>query len=835
MKVSINTVRQLIDFDLPPVDELMALVNAQLGGVEEVIEYGKEYDGATIVKVVSCEDHPNADRLHICRVDDGGANKDAQRGEDGLVQVVCGAPNVHANMYAVWLPPKATVPATASDAEPFVLDVREIRGQVSNGMLASLKELAISDNHEGITDLQSTDLPLSLQGRTLQELVGEPFARVFGLNDTVFDIENKMFTHRPDCFGVLGVAREIAGIQQKAFKSPDWYTEVPEFPRLQGDPLHVEVSNNATEKVPRFMAMALSGAEVKPSPLWLQIELKLLGGKSINNIVDATNYVMLLTGQPLHAYDYDKLRGHKLGVRLSKKGEMAQLLNGKTYTLEDGEIVIVDSEGIVGLGGIMGGGNSEVSAETKNIVLEAATFDMYTIRKTSMRHGLFTDAVTRFNKGQSPLQVSSAMRLAIASITDTAGGQVASDVFDEKDDASVAPKKPVEVTKTFINERLGLNLAANNMKALLENVECTVDVWDDSLKVHLPFWRMDVEDPEDVVEEVGRLYGFDKLPQELPKRTISAPRLHSMYELKQSLRKALSSFGANEALTYSFVHEKTLQKAGQDKQKAFSLTNALSPELQYYRLSVLPSLLEKVHPNIKAGHNEFVLFEIGRGHSKDTMDEDGLPAEVPMLDAVYASKQEKSGAAYYHMRKQVSQLAIKLGFSVRFAPVKNQDSITAPFAPGRSATIVSSKGEVLGIVGELKQSVLKAFKLPTYTAALSLNLVEVEDALAKTQITYAPLSKFPSVSRDISIEVPAETTYEAAFDTVFKALLADMTLSVTLSPLSIYQDSKNKAKKTITLRLKLTSQDKTLSGEEVAEIVTAIGNVAQQSIQAKIV
>jgi phenylalanyl-tRNA synthetase beta chain len=245
---------------------------------------------------------------------------------------------------------------------------------------------------------------------------GASFAKVYGLDDTIIDIENKMFTHRPDLFGQLGVAREIAGSLGHQFTSPEWYLSAPEFEVVEG--LELEVFNEAIEKVPRFMAVAMKDIEVKQSPLWLQCALVAMGSKPINNIVDVTNYIMLLTAQPVHAYDYDKLRGRKLGVRMAANGEKADLLNGKTYELTEDDIVIVDGEGVGGLGGIMGGGNSEVSADTKNIVLEVANFDMYTVRKSSMRHGVFTDALTRFNKGQSPLQNDRVLHLLMMSIKD---------------------------------------------------------------------------------------------------------------------------------------------------------------------------------------------------------------------------------------------------------------------------------------------------------------------------------------------------------------------------------------------------------------------------------
>ena len=304
MKVSLNTVKKYAGLELPTVEELVARINAQLGGVEEVIDLSAKYKDAKIVKVVECEKHANADKLSVCKIDAG-------TGE--LIQVVCGAPNVHADMWAIWLPPNSTVPSSFDDNEPFVLGARELRGVMSSGMLASAKELAIGDDHSGIIEITDTDVP---EGKALRE--GASFAEVFGLDDTIIDIENKMFTHRPDLFGQLGVAREIAAIVQDPptsdvsdlgdendtrYVNPDWYWQVAEFTGAKG--LALDVFNDTPESVPRFMAVAMNNVTVGPSPLWLQCELVRWGSKSINNVVDMTNYIMLLTSQPTHAYDYD--------------------------------------------------------------------------------------------------------------------------------------------------------------------------------------------------------------------------------------------------------------------------------------------------------------------------------------------------------------------------------------------------------------------------------------------------------------------------------------------------------------------------------------------------
>lgn len=828
MKVSLNTVKQFIDFELPPVDELVKRINKQLGGVEEVIDLGAKYKDAVIVKVIEAEKHPNADKLSVTKIDDGGVVADVPRDENGLVQVVCGAPNVQAGMFAVWLPPNSTVPASFDDAEPFVLGARELRGVLSQGMLAAADELAIGSDHEGIIEIN----PDEWKPNDVEIKSGASFAKAYGLDDRVIDIENKMFTHRPDLFGQLGVAREIAGILGHKFTSPKWYLNSPEFEASEG--LELDVFNEAGEKVPRVMFVAMKNVDIKPSPLWLQTALVAMGSKPINNIVDVTNYVMLLTAQPTHAYDYDKLRGHKIGARMAKKGEKITLLNDKTYELTEDDIVIADGEGAIGLGGIMGGGDSEVDETTKNIVLEVATFDMYAVRKSSMRHGVFTDALTRFNKGQSPLQNDHIMNLLLMSIKDVSSAEQASEVFDEKlahDELNAA----VSVSQDFINDRLGLKLATNETKALLENVEMRVD---GEFDVTSPFWRTDIELPEDIVEEVGRLYGYDKLPRELPARSAKATPKNAARELKQKIRESLARAGASEVLTYSFVHENLMKKAEQDASQAFQLSNALSPDLQYYRLSVLPSLLDKVHANIKAGFDEFTLFEIGKGHNKKyhADDDEGLPSELEFVDAVYASKTPRSGAAFYRLRRQIDQLARDLGLGELV--YKSIDEVldypvTAPFDQTRSALVETQGGEFIGMIGELKISVGSAFKLPEYTAAATLDFHGLAEACQKRSRGYRPLSKYPSVSQDVSFKVDGDVNYSELLSVVEESLATfRKQWSVELIPVTVYQSEDDMVTKTITMRFTVTSHDTTLRDSDVAPLVDAVVEAAGSALGA---
>jgi phenylalanyl-tRNA synthetase beta chain len=833
MKLSLNSIRDMnkrygcADNVLAiGVDELVKKIGTQLGAVEEVIKLGDRYQGIVIAEIVACGPHPNADKLQVCTINDGGVTKGLDRDAEGNVQVVCGAPNARLGITVAWLPPGSTVPETF-DKEPFVLEARELRGVVSNGMLASPRELGLGDNHDGILEIGKGYAP------------GTDFAEAFGLkDDVVLDIENKMFTHRPDCFGFLGVSRELAGIQGLAFKSPEWYQLQPAFPLAEGDQLALQIRNELPELVPRFSVIAMSNITIEPSPLWLQIELAKLGQKSINNVVDYTNFFMQETGQPLHAYDYDKVKqlsdgdGVTMVVRHPQKGEDIALLNGKTIEPRAEAIMIASDRALIGVGGVMGGSDTEVDANTKNIILECGTFNMYSIRRTSMAHGLFTDAVTRFNKGQSPLQNLAVLAKIVNEIKQYVGGKVASELVDDKHfDDKISVHPPVAISKDFINARLGLELGDKEITELLTNVEFIVAASDDQLTVTAPFWRTDIELPEDVVEEVGRLYGYDHLPLVLPRRDITPTVQDPLLTLRANIRARLAKAGANEVLTYSFVHGNLLQKVGQDAKKAFQISNALSPDLQYYRLSLLPSLLDKVHANIKAGYDQFALFELGKSHQIDQLDDNDLPFEFERTALVFAAadKLKKTGAAYYEAREY---LLAASGIRFDFKPLTANDkqALTTMFNPDRAALVIlPNSDDVVGVIGEFKPAVSRALKLPAYCAGFEVDTVLLGEAMA-AQHGYVALPRFPKVSQDITLKVPATLAYQELFSFVWRQIekLQPADSLPTLQPLDIYQKADDTEHKQITLRLTLSNYSRTLTDKEVTKLLDAVTTAAAQ-------
>ena len=846
MKVSVNWVRDLNDkygcaADPMPdgIDKLVEKIGAQLGAVEEVINLGEKYEGIVVVKVVKCQKHPNADKLSVCLVNDGKAVKNVKRDKDGLVEIVCGAPNARAGMLAAWIPPGNTVPATV-DKDPFVIEAREIRGVVSNGMLASPKELELGDSHEGLLVIDEDVKP------------GTPLTEVYKLDDYIIDIENKMFTHRPDLFGILGVARELAGIQGHKFKSPKWYDPMLPAPKPNGPETHkITFKNEVPKLVPAFCAIAIKEVKIAASPIWLQTYLSRVGIKPINNIVDITNFVMYETAQPIHAYDYDKTlalqrpaasgqRTVKLGARLSRKGEELLLIGGKKLKLEAGAVLITGGDKPIGLGGVMGGAETEVDENTKNIILECANFDMNITRKTAMAYGLFTDAATRFTKAQSLMQNVPVISKAVSDVTNIAGGRAASKLISG---SSVAAAESVVRTKLdFINSRLGLSLSAAKIETLLTNVEFRVSIEDQKILLIAPFWRTDIEIPEDVVEEAGRLYGYDHLPLSLPARDLTPPKLNSRIVLKAKIRGILSAGGANEVLTYSFTNEKLLANTGQDKKDAYHVRNALSPDLQYYRLSLTPSLLEKVHPNIKSGFDKFVLYEIGTAHVKGVLDEEKLPRELERLALVLANRDtdKLAGAPFFAAKKQLDYLLNMLSISeIAHEPITKVTSLNkewqvaaATFESKRLAAVYSGK-TFIGLVGEPSQRARQALKLPAATAHAEIDF-NVLLELSESASNYQPLNRYPALEQDLCLRTSTKFSYAELTNFLnqqFTAAAKQAGYNYQLEPLDIYQ--KKKDYKQTTWRITLSHPERTLTTEEANKLLDEIARKAKETLGAE--
>ena len=787
MLISLNWLKKYVEIPVTD-DELVRLIGARLVEVEGVIDESTKYNNIYVVRVENAEKIPDT-HLTLCQINDGGAE---------LVQVVCGAPNVREGMLAAWIKPGAIVPASVHEDAPFVIGKRKMLGKYdSNGMLAGADELDFGDDHSGIVEIDPN-----------MAKPGDLLADIFDLNDKILEIENKSLTHRPDCFGLIGFAREVAGILGQKFEL-DAESEFSILDPVRSRPSsRGSLSSNLQQQIrdtvsntkiqiqiqdqnicKRYSAVVLEKhGEIKKKYLTLQDTILAKSGmKPISPIVDATNYLMLLTGQPLHAFDYDKFvavgggKNPEIVVRLAKAGEKLTLLDEKQVELNENDIVICSGKVPVALAGAMGGKSTMIDENTKNIILESATFSLYNLRKTQMAHGIFSEAITRFTKGQPAYQTLMVAEACAKMLED---GFEISVVTDEYPTPAI--ENVVKITTEEINGLLGTDYDDELIVKTLENVGFVISVSSGNLEITAPLWRTDIHIKEDIIEEVGRLLGYDNIEPVLPLHGTAGK--NNMLKFKTELRDILSNFGANEVLTYSFVSGKLLEKANLEPKNSYKIVNSISPELQYIRQSIVPSLLDKAYMNQKIPFDKFALFEMNKVFQKEWgMNEENVPVEKNKLGLVLAER-KNNGTAYYKAKKFADELFVKLNIIVKYVPLKQNTPEARPYEPKRSAEIrlASDESVVLGIIGEFKNSVRHNFKLAEFLAGFEIDLDEVLQYKNDTKKITIQTEKD---TRDLTITTTK--TYGEIVAKVEKSL-AEAEITAKITPISIYQPDENK-------------------------------------------
>ena len=831
MKISLNWLKEYVDIKVPN-DELIDLIGSRLVEVEKVIDETHKYDNVFVVKVVECEHIPDT-HLSLCMIDDGGKcdSKKITRRDDGLIQVLCGAPNVHAGMMAAWIAPGAIVPQTFHDVEPFVIGVRKmLKTYDSHGMLAGADELDFSDNHDSIVEL---DPKIAKPGT--------PLAEVFDLNDVILDIENKSLTHRPDCFGIIGFAREVAGILDEEFETPEWLLDEEEIQENIKSDIKptIEIENGVC---PRYTVAILhqdqNPAKQKKYLTKIATFLSRSGMRPIDEMVDLANYMMLLTGQPLHTFDYDKfvavggLKKAKIIVRTAKAGEKIVLLGGEEIELTTDDILITSNNTPVGLAGAKGGENTAIDENTKNILLESATFDLYHLRKTQMAHGIFSEAITRFTKGQPAGQTLAVAKHFIGLAKPIYSGSISAD------EGNKTSTNIVSVSVEQVNNLLGTNYTKSEIIKTLQNVNFKIESLENTLKITVPYWRTDIEIPEDIIEEIGRIKGYDNITPVLPKH--GTPILWNDFSIKTEIRNILASFGGNEVLTYNFIHGDLLDKIGQDKTNSYKLINSISPDLQYIRQSISPSLLIKARENLKAGYDDFVLFEMNQVFRKSQglrMDAvssgDSTPVVEPRLGIVFVNKKQSE---FYQAKNYINKLTEYLDTKIIWKEFKGEkDNSEAFLEPKRSAVlyarveksthITKTMEERIGVVGEIKKSVARALKVPigSAVAELSLSALQFRSHDTIKEKKNFILNQYPKVDRDLTLSVPLNAKYGDYYEKINQRL-AESGLEYSITPKSIYiPESQNE--KNLSFHIELRSTKKTLTNTEIQDIMRELEDI----------
>ena len=802
MKVSLSWLREYIPIDLDPqeISDRLTMAGLEVDGLESLYDY---LDNVVVGRVVQAMQHPNAEKLTCCVVDIG---------KDEPSPIVCGAPNVREGMYVACALPGAVLPGD------FKIKKSKLRGEPSHGMLCSAAELMIADDASGIMDLEG------------EFVAGTPLESALKLADTVFEID--LTPNRPDCLSLIGVAREIG-----AFTEPQNKVTLPDvtFPESQMDSrdIHdfVAVEIEDPHLCPRYAAGMLFDVKVGPSPLWLKQRLEAVGLSSVNNIVDITNFVMMETGQPLHAFDYDNIAKSKIIVKTAGKPGDAPLefttLDSKVHKLDPEMLMICDGKKPVGIAGVMGGENSEITDATTRVLVESAYFNPVSIRRTAKRTGIASDASHRFERGVDPEGTMFALKRAVSLMAQLCSATIATGIIDEN--PVKARPVTIDLSPEALNVRLGTSFSTDEMAQILASVEFGVEKKVDKndkdlLQVHVPSFRVDVARPEDLSEEVARLWGYNKIETSYPLVKAKGRPLAGRLLLRGKIRQAMTGFGFCEAINYNFIRKDACERMGieaPDKRtRMVEILNPISDQMAVLRTSIVPGLLENMARNNAKQVDTLQLFEIGKIFYDNAPGEQ--PEEVEMLgglitgyrcDQTWYSKKEP--VDFFDLKGAVQGLLDSLQISGVL--YERTDAGTCPYVePGYGAKVVKD-GLVLGTLGKVASGVGAAFGLKQDAYLFELDMDSFEKVVPQA-IQAVGLPKFPAISRDMTFIVSKRVEVGAMMDTIStfaqkQGLIEDYFLFDVFEGKNIGED-----KKSLSFRIVYRSAAKTLTEKNIKKI-----------------
>ena len=732
MNVTLNWLKNYIDFEFS-ANELADRLTMLGIEVESVKQPGSGLEGVVVGSVNAIKPHPNADKLVLCQVDIG---------ETEELQIVCGAPNVREGMHA----PVATIGATL----PIGLTIKraKLRGETSQGMLCSEKELALSEDAAGLMEL-STNIPL-----------GTPLATALGLEDTVFELE--ITPNRPDCLSLIGVAREIRAETGNPLKLPQVDFNETETDAREATSVTIE----APDLCPRYAARVIRGVKIGQSPLWLQQRLESVGIGVINNIVDITNFVLMEYGQPLHAFDYHKLTENRIVVRRAVSGEKLKTLDEIERELTSEMLVIADAEKPVALAGVMGGYDSEITEATCDVLLESAYFNPSSIRATAKALGMSTEASYRFERGADPGIVLAALDRAAQLITELTGGTICKGVVDVYPEEQ--PLTEIQLRPKRVNFILGTEIEPATMKEILTRLDFGVETSGSLYSVTVPTFRADITREIDLIEEIARVYGYDNIPTALPKGDIPVPAPDPKVEVCRRIKQFLLASGMMEALNYSFSDpnsfDKTRFAADNPLRNAIPLQNPLSPEMSVLRTTLLPGLLENAQRNRNHQIDTIALFEIGSVFIRS--DEQKEPERVSGVlagqvgEGVYSNPYRQPD--FYDIKGLVEGILEVCGIS----DYTLQKTGAPTFHPGRNAAVMLGDKQI-GIFGEAHPEVLENYDLPYKAYLFDFDMEGLTDAAIFAK-RFEPISVYPKVERDLAIVVDKEILSDMPTELIYK-------------------------------------------------------------------
>ncbi len=797
MKVTLSWLKEFVDFDLS-AQELADKLDLSGTAVESITHLGARFDKIVVGEIVAVEKHPNADRLSYCEV--------ALNGD--RAGIVCGAPNVKVGQKVPVALPGAILP-TGVQIKP-----TSIRGVASEGMICSEVELELGDDASGIMVL----------ARDAE--VGRPLAQAIGLDDWVLELE--ITPNRPDCMGVIGVAREAAALVGASLKVP------PAALEEAGEDIsaHVKIEIADPDLCPRYTAKYVDNVTIGPSPVWMRQRLEAVGIRSINNVVDVTNYVLMETGQPLHAFDFDLLRGGRIVVRRAKARETLETIDHIVRKLEPNALVIADGERPVALAGVMGGAQSEINEGTSKVLIESANFDPINIRQTSRSLGLISESSLRFEKGVDIGGTLYAAERAAQLIGATAGGRVWAGAVDNY--PNPRPARVISLRPGRVETILGASIPAKKVRSLLESLELEAAESQDVLEVTVPSFRVDLEREIDLIEEVARLYGLNNIAASLLPSTNPDRGLSPLQSLTRRLRGLMEAAGLMEVVNYSFIGRGELDRLGLPKKhpwlEAVPIANPLSEDQAVMRTTLLPSLLRTIAHNVNRGQTDVRVFEIGKVFRRHK----GLPEERLMLGGALTGNRREAewhnpaaAPADFYDAKGILELICG---RVPLADCHIRGAENPVLQPGQSAEL-ASEDKVIGFAGALHPRIQENYDLrqPVFVWQLS-----IADILAHAQLArgFMEIPKFPPIVLDLALVVDDSVAWDSlrnlALETgaplLREARLFDLYRGEGVPP----------GKKSLAFSLTYQADDRTLTDEEVDRVQERLIKRAAKEFGAKL-
>ena len=789
MKVPMKWLKEYVDIPMNAEDyaSKMIMTGTAVEGVEKT---GTQFDNVVVGEVITCVDHPNSDHLHVCMVNVG---------QEEPIQIVCGAPNVRAGMRVAAALDGAHLPGGVK------IKKGKLRGEVSCGMLCSGPELDVPAGlyphigDAGIIEIFE-DVP-----------AGTDVHEVFGLGDDIVDFE--ILANRPDCLSVWGLARESSAVLKQHFVMPE--IEVTETGKGTFDD-YAKVIVRDTETCPRYCARVITNVKIGPSPKWMREYLYGAGVRPINNIVDITNFVMLETGHPMHAFDLSRVKDQTIVVRRAYPGERLTTLDGKEHLLDESMLVIADNENATGLAGIMGGEESEIESDTASVLFECAAFERANNRVTARKLGVRTEASGRFEKGVCPATALDALERACMLVTMLVGGDVVPGVYDNYPNPKEG--KTIEASVDRVCRLNGVQVSADDMEDILNRLYIDTELCGDTLTCEIPAFRQDMETEADIAEEVLRMYGYDHIPSTLMNGVTMAGKRSVNMAFNDRVKNALVGMGMFEILNYSFISPRWIENLGLSaddaRRNTVVLRNPLGEDTSVMRTTMVPSMLNTIANNLNRGNSEGKLFELSK-----TFQPTGVAGELPIEKYMLTIGLFGGDVDFYSVKNAAMWLMQIFGVVPQVAAGGD-----AYYHPGRKA-ILSADGVQLAQLGEIHPDVAERFGIESRVYIAEIDL-EALRPMEKPLYGVKPLPKFPAVTRDIAVVVDETAGVGTMLDTIRAS--AGKTLE-SAKLFDIYRGDKlGRNKKSVAFALSFRAADRTLTDEEIsgamAKILKALEN-----------